>query len=416
MKLRFILWLSLALNLALAVSLFWKPRTATLPKSRLPAPAVVATNVETVFSSPAVSPSDAISFHWSELISDDLKIYRDHLLAFGCPRPTVRDIILGEINERFGPRRQALIAEVQTRFWDLVLRGGEQAVREEAVTPFLALKAEREQMIHDVLGVGFGSTEATMELNREFFQNTWSWLPEEKRDRLYALELKRQQELSDWTKAAGDFSQRQLTAEENQQLETIKKEFEDARNALFTPDEQEEFKLRQSNESLWASDMSGFEATPEEWKAVTRLRRDTEDAKLHLIYTDLSDQDRQKESAKLDATLAESLKQALGPERYAEYARANDEQFGTIFSVTQRYGLAKSVAVEAYDLRQSALSQAEQIRNNPDLGPDVRQKALTLLQRDTEQVLAKTLGETALLTYKEYGGEWLADLGRTGNK
>src|SRR5262249_15525966 len=156
------------------------------------------------------------------------------------------------------------------------------------------------------------------------------------------------------------------------------------------PDEQEEFKLRESNESLWASNLSAFDATPEEWKAVTQLRKEIEDEKLHLVYTDLSGEDRQKESAKLDATLAESLKQTLGADRYADYARANDAQFLSLYNVIQRYGLDKSVATEAYDLQQSAVTQADKLRNDTSLDPDVRQKALNLLQSDTEKALART--------------------------
>jgi hypothetical protein len=309
-----------------------------------------------------------------------------------------------------------LIAELQSRFWDLVLRGGEQAVRAEAVTPFLALKAEREQLIHDVLGVGFGSAEAAAQLNYENFQSTWSWLPKEKFDQLYALEQKRQQALSEWLKAAGDLSDRQLTAEENQRLEAIKQEFEDARNGLLTPEEQEESKLRQSTASLWASDTSYFEPSEAEWKSVARLLRDTVDAKLHLIYTDLSYEDREKESAKLDDAYTESLKQALGAERYAEFVRTHDAQFLSLYYVTQRYGLEKSVANEAYDLQQSAVAQADKLRNDASLAPEDRQKALALLQNDTEQALTKTLGDSVLATYKEYDGDWLSQLSRSGSQ
>jgi hypothetical protein len=207
-----------------------------------------------------------------------------------------------------------------------------------------------------------------------------------------------------------------LTAEENQRLEAIKQEFEDARNGLLTPEEQEESKLRQSTASLWASDTSYFEPSEAEWKSVARLLRDTVDAKLHLIYTDLSYEDREKESAKLDDAYTESLKQALGAERYAEFVRTHDAQFLSLYYVTQRYGLEKSVANEAYDLQQSAVAQADKLRNDASLAPEDRQKALALLQNDTEQALTKTLGDSVLATYKEYDGDWLSQLSRSGSQ
>jgi hypothetical protein len=343
-------------------------------------------------------------------MSDDLKVYRDNLLAIGCPRPTVRDIIKGEINERFAPRRQALLNDVESRFWDCVLRGGEQAVREEAVNLFLTMRTEREKMIYDLLGEGFGAAEAAERIERENFQSRFSWLAPEKRDRLYALEQKRLQELKDWTKTAPEFANRELTPEESQRLQAIRKEFEDGRNELLTPDEQEEFRLQQSNESLWAADLAGFEATKEEWKSVTQLRKETEEARQKLLYSDLSDDERQTTSAKLDEALGESLRKLLGAERYAEYARAGDDRFQGIYKVTQRYGLAESVAIQAYELQQSAMAQADKVRNDPGLAADARQKTLSALQQDTEQELAKTLGPTVLSTFKEYGGDWLDKL------
>jgi hypothetical protein len=411
MKQKFTLCISVTLNLALAAGMtFWlrKP-TSTAPHATSSPAAAAVTNAESA-GTPAASPPARTGFHWSQVMSDDLKVYRDNLLAIGCPRPTVRDIIKGEINERFAPRRQALLNDVESRFWDCVLRGGEQAVREEAVTPFLTMKTEREQMICDLLGEGFGAAEAAERMERENFQSRFSWLPPDKRDRLYALEQKRLQELKDWTKTAPEFANRELTPEESRRLQAIRKEFEDGRNDLLTPDEQEEFRLQQSNESLWAADLSGFEATKEEWTAVTRLRKETEEARLKLLYSDLSDDERQTASAKLNEVLGESLRKLLGAERYAEYARAGDDQFQGIYKVTQRYGLAESVAVQAYELQQSAMAQADKVRNDPGLAADARQKTLSALQQDTEQELVKTLGPTVLSTFKEYGGDWLDKL------
>jgi hypothetical protein len=411
MNQRFTLWISVALNLALLAGLVsWLQRSMPPEPHMTFLPAVAAvTNVESA-GTQTNSPPARTGFHWSQVMSDDLRVYRDNLLAIGCPRPTVHDIIKGEINERFAPRRQALLNDVESRFWDCVLRGGEQAVREEAVTPFLTMKTEREQMICDLLGEGFGAAEAAERMERENFQSRFSWLPPDKRDRLYALEQKRLQELKDWTKTAPEFANRELTPEESRRLQAIRKEFEDGRNDLLTPDEQEEFRLQQSNESLWAADLSGFEATKEEWTAVTRLRKETEEARLKLLYSDLSDDERQTASAKLNEVLGESLRKLLGAERYAEYARAGDDQFQGIYKVTQRYGLAESVAVQAYELQQSAMAQADKVRNDPSLAADSRQKTLTALQQDTEQALAKTLGPTVLSTLKEYGGDWLEKL------
>src|SRR5262249_35267466 len=150
--------------------------------------------------------------------------YRDNLLGIGCPRPTVRDIIMGEINETFAQRRQSLVAGVQDRFWDCVLRGGEMAVRKEAVGPFLELKSERQKLISDLLGGGFELADLDGQNQQTDFQQRFSWLPPEKQARLFAAEGKRLQELKDLAKTTGEFLEGQMTYEESRRLQTIRKE------------------------------------------------------------------------------------------------------------------------------------------------------------------------------------------------
>jgi hypothetical protein len=417
MKLRLILCLSMALNLALigGVVSRWGANPAPLTKEESTAPvAGERTNVEVLPGQTVVRTAWA-EFRWSDVMTNDLKIYRDNLLGVGCPRPTVRDIIMGEINENFAQRRQSLIAGVQSRFWDCVLRGGEMAVRKEAVGPFLDLKAERQKMISELLGGGFELPDADGQNQQADFQRRFSWLSPEKQSRLFAAEGKRLQELRELAKTTGELPDGQLSYEESRRLQAIRKESA-ARDDLLTPDEQEESRLRQSNESLWAADMSDFQASEQEWKTVTKLRMEAEDSRNGILYSDLSDEERRSAAEKVDAALTEALKDALGPERYAEYARANDEQFQGIYKVTQRYGLAENVAVQAYDAQQSAAAQAEKIRNDASLSPEQRQQALIILQKNTQQTLSTTLGEKVFSTYNEYSGDWLDKLGRNGNE
>jgi hypothetical protein len=415
MKLRFILCVSVALNLALVAGLASRrqPGPAS-PRIQTAVPPAVVGNISVETSSAQNDSQPArAEFHWNQVMSADLKRYRDNLLGIGCPRPTVRDIIMGEIDESFGQRRQSLLTDVQNRFWDCVLRGGEPAVREESVKPFLALKAERQKMISDLLGGGFDLPDAGGQTERADFQQRFSWLPPEKQARLFAAEGKQLQELRELAKTTDVVVDGEMTFEENRRLQMARKE-SNARSDVLTPEEQEESRLRQSNESLWAADMSGFEASEQEWKSVTRLRMEAEDARKGILYSDLNDEDRRNESEKADASLTEALKKTLGADRYAEYARASDDQFQGIYKVTERYGLAENVAVQAYEVQQAAAAQAGKIRNDASLAPDLRQRSLETLQRDTEQALAKALGEKVLSTYKEYGGDWIGKLGEAG--
>jgi hypothetical protein len=389
-----IIGVSVALNLMLLAGIFLS----------LKRPAAVAREARTVrppltdqhAAATEISPAAGLAFQWSQIASDDLKVYRDNLLAVGCPRLTVRDIILGEINERFGQRRKSLLAGVQSRFWDFAIRG-EMAVRNEWGQPISALSVEREKVISDVLGESYGLAEDDLQSRREVMHRGFSWLSAEKRDQLFALENKRQQNLDEWAKFVGQRPDGQLTAEDNARLQAIQKEFDDAKNALLTPEELEESRLRNSKESLWASSLSGFEPTKAEWQAVTGLLVDFDEAQ---SAGDGPDQSK----------LTQAIKEALGADRFAQYTLANNAQFQEVYNVTQRYGLTDDVAKQAYEVQQAAIAQAENVRLDPNLSQATRQAMLSAIQQETENTLSQTLGEKALSTYKEYSGRWLQEL------
>jgi hypothetical protein len=415
MNTRSVIGVSVMLNLALAAGVFLllkgPAERGTARRTTAAHPAAV---INTESRSPKTSPPGR-HFYWSELVSEDLKVYRDNLLAFGCSGPTLRNIILGEINERFGQRRRDLLAAMQGRFWDYAIRG-EAVIRNEWGQPIEALAAERQKMIDDVLGMNYGTTEAELQTDREVMQQQFAWLSAEKRDRLFALEQRREQRLEEWAKSVGRRPDGLLTAEDNARLQAVQQEFEDARKALLTPKELEESSLRSSKNSLWASSLSGFEATEDEWRAVTRLQNDFDEARRNLANPDLSDAERQQGQGGLQDALAQATQAALGPERFAQYEVANNEQFQEVYKVTQRYGLPENVAVQAYEVQQTAMTQAEEVRGDPNLSPEARQAALTAIQQETGQTMANTLGEKVFSTYQEYGGAWLNELNQGGNE
>jgi hypothetical protein len=238
-------------------------------------------------------------------------------------------------------------------------------------------------------------------------QRHLSWLPPEKRDQLVALEAKRQRRLEEST--AGPDASGQGTGELDARLQ---KELDEAREKLLTPEELAEFRLRASRTSLWAAGLSGFEPTEDEWRAVTRARIEFDDAQRKLFGAVLTPVERLKREGELQAELMQSLNAALGTERLAQYKIAIDAGFQEVFRVTQRYGLPDNVAFQAYEVRQAAMDQAQHVRDDPALSEQTRQATLAALQQETQRALAKTLGEKVLATYKEYGGDWLMELGR----
>jgi hypothetical protein len=235
----------------------------------------------------------------------------------------------------------------------------------------------------------------------------YSWLPAEKRDRLIALEDQCQREMMNW---AGSLVNGTPAPEDKDRPQKLLQELEQAKQQLLTPDELAELQLRESNEANWAGNLSGFEPTEDEWRAVTELRLKHAEDQRQLANPDLSNEQRTALQNGLQTDFDHAVESALGPDRYSQYQLANNEEFQAVRDVTQRYGLPDDIAAQAYQAQKDAVAAAGQVRNNPDISPDARQAALTAIQQETERNLAQILGPDVLPTYKEYRGDWITGL------
>jgi hypothetical protein len=420
MNLRPVLWISRVLNLCLVAVVVWLVRRHTaLDPKRSELPLARAETVQPVaeIQPKQSNPPTSAPFHWSRIASNDLKVYRDNLYAIGCPRSTVRDIIVAEINNRFEVRRQNLLASLQGRFWDFAIRG-EAAMRAEWGQPLEDLNTERQQMMHDVLGKDYDADETDGHVSLDSFNRRHAWLPAEKGEKLWALEQQQRRNrmtLDESMRGLSGLSDEQVGEEIPARVQAIDEEYEAARKELLTPEELEELQLRESEESHWAEGLSGFSPTEEQWQAVTKLRMAYREKMNELGGEPLGDDERKQRAEKLDNELKQSMKEVLG-EEYDHYQLASDGNFQEAQRVTQRYGLPNTLAEQAYQLQKNALAAADAVRGDATLSDDERQARLTALRQKTEHDLAQTLGDKVFSTYKEYAGAWLKTLNRSGTE
>ena len=101
------------------------------------------------------------SFHWSQLESEDYRVYAANLRALGCPEATVRDIIIADVNELYSRRVNELVAPVQSRFWELMANQEQfQKVVDEKGKELATLNMERKTLLQELLGKGSGRNKA----------------------------------------------------------------------------------------------------------------------------------------------------------------------------------------------------------------------------------------------------------------
>ncbi len=414
MKTGLFIGFSLVLNVALAAAIILSAKNRPVPARP---PAAGTSVADTIRQSPAPvddSPLPGLPFHWSQIASENLKIYRDHLRAIGCPEPTAREIIRAVINERFGAQRRNLLAPLEDRYWDMVMR--EELVRRQAIPQsewgreLTALAAERQRLIVDVLGSDALAAEAGQPTRRAALELRYAWLPQEKRDRLIDLEEKYQQQLVGWAANLGLRPYGASTDEDGNRLQEWQKEFDESEKQLLAPEELAELHLRESDAADWAGSLPGFDPSEDEWRAMTKLRSELDEGQSPPGGPELTEEERMARQSELQANFDRTLKEILGPDRFAQYELANNGQFQEVRNITQRYGLPDSVAMAAFEIQETALASARQVAENPDLSPETRLATLTSIQQEAERTLSGTLNAEVFSTYKEYSGDWLKDL------
>ncbi len=108
--------ISLAANLILAATVLWLARhtqTGAAGNSVVTHPNIdLAAAPVTAPLSAEPQPAPEKKLQWKQLESSDYRTYIANLKAVGCPKQTIRDIIMADVDGLYAPRRQQLIAQV----------------------------------------------------------------------------------------------------------------------------------------------------------------------------------------------------------------------------------------------------------------------------------------------------------------
>src|ERR1041384_2536872 len=103
MRRRVLLWLSLGVNIALALML---ARFASVPAKMAdasPPPPAPTADPSKIYKTNVVVRRQ--NFTWNEIESPDYATYIANLRAIACPEATIRDIIVADVNQVFARRR-----------------------------------------------------------------------------------------------------------------------------------------------------------------------------------------------------------------------------------------------------------------------------------------------------------------------
>src|SRR5436190_12521072 len=348
--------------------------------------------------------------NWASIESTNYQTYINNLRGIGCPEETVRDIILTDISKLFAKRRAALRAQLQPyKFWQT----GDALQNDYSSNPELQrqlqdLEKEQRALVKELLGVDYRTEMNRYWVDENYEERMYGFLPPEKQDQLKTLQAKyddMEQEI--YTRSKG-----MLLDEDQEQLRRIEKQREAELAQILTPQELEEYELRNSSTAnSMRAQMTGFQPSEEEFRKIFGIQKifDNEFNQAFDITDDAQAEIKARAQQQAQDALNDEVKKVLGNDRFAEYQRAQDPDYRTLAQVADRFDLSRDDVNRVYGMKQEAERQKAALDSNPNLTFEQRQAALAAIAKETERTVAGEMGGV-WKSYYRTAGTWLRNL------
>lgn len=392
------LGLSLVLNLGLAVGLGfeWAHRSANVANPAVPGrpPRAFVVQADAPI---APASSELAGLHWSQVESDEYPRYIANLRAWGCPERLVRDIVRADIEALFD--RRLPVSEVSgLPPWAGINR--RNAARRAHRQALVALAGEQRALLRTLLDLDDVHRLDEWRQARDFWIVV-GFLPEEQARAVFTLTLDCQDEIRLITERADGV----VLDEDRRQMWACFQRGQQALQARFTPAQFEEYRLRLGMDHLANLHLETLGLTGAEVREIARL--DAQRADPLREFVGAPPEHPGKEEAEREVAFARSLADFLGPERHAEYQRAQDSDYRDLFEFVRSTGLASETARRAFEVRTMAGEEADRIDADTALSLEAREQAREALYARTYARLVDVLGSEPTAAYVNDHGRWL---------
>jgi hypothetical protein len=348
---------------------------------------------------------------WRALESTNYVLYIENLRAFGCPEETIRDIIITDVAKLYARHRAELRRQLQPyKFWEPTDPVGGSAGSTEYQRQLRELDRAQRQLIRELLDVDLRAEMARYTNEGDYPERDYSFLPQEKQERVQSLaEQYDELEQDVYSRSRG-----LLVGADLEELKQIQRQRRAELASVLTPEELEEYELRRSDtaDNLRGS-LGAFRPNEDEFRRIFRLQRtfDLEFAQGFDNRDHAAMEARSRAAFQAGQALNSELAKTLGPERFAQYQRAQDGDYRALLQVTDRFDLPADVAAKVYNMKQAAEAIKAQVESNPNLTDEQRAQAIAGIAKQTQRSVAAALGGEVFNTYADNGGEWLGSLG-----
>ena len=401
MKLRVILLLvSLAVNGALVAALVGQfPALTHLGVEIAGAanPTAGSAQTKSTASETNAAASSATAQIWSLLrTNDDLPTMIARLRAAGFPPSVIRSIVAAEIGDRFVARRKELTAAQSVNpYW----KGQIFSSYDPKMTAALrALNREQSDLVKQLLGP---DASPASDLMHAVMAGRFGNLPPEKIDQLQSI-------LTDYGEMRSQIystTNGVMLPEDRTKLALLDKEQHVDLSALLTPQELEEYNLRNSSTaSQLRSQLALFNPTEDEFRAIFKIQQ-TLDDQFGSTMTMTMEQRRQYMEAQKQ--ILPQFQAVLAPDRFAAFQQAVDPAYQQINRLVARLDLPPETSTQVVALQKDIQQRAMSAQMARDATPDQRAAQLIVLNQEATAKLTQALGARGFEAYKANGGYWL---------
>ncbi len=336
---------------------------------------------------------------------DDLARLRDELRAVGLDEDSVRMVVAARVWKRYETRLKALQPPTDpNRPWwrnDEEQRGQTREQRELA----RQLGDERKAELESLLGKDPREADGNSWLARQY-----GYLPPEKREELQRLEQDYGDLANEFRREARGF----MLPADQEKLKFIEEEKRRDLASLLSPAEYADYEMRQSRTAQnlrWR--MTQMDATEAEFRTIFELQKEFDERFTEQDQSGGRTRTQEEWKVRNDAEKAmrAQIRDALGAERYADYVRAQDNEYQQLRGATKRFQLPPDTPNRVYALRDEVPKRATRIADDKTLSPDQKREGLRRLAEETRDRVRATLGSEAAQAYFANNGmQWVKQL------
>ncbi len=325
---------------------------------------------------------------WRDIESDDYPTYIRNLENIGCPRETIRDIVVADVNELFARRRATEVVSANHQWW---LPQPDPEAAQEAIEEKDALEAERRDLLTRLLGPHWDVTGTATEVPGSAITLDGPLLGElsaETKRTLREIEFRSREKLRLHAQSMREQG-REIDPAESAR---VARELREEMAKVLTPAQLEEYLLRYSdNADRLRRTLAGFEATAEEFRSLFRAT-DSIDLELAAL-AGATDPQSVKRRQELEAQRADAARSALGDGRNTYYQLSQDPVFQQARQAAESLGAPAETVLPLYQIAQETDRERRRILNDPTLTPDQQTKELAAVDQARMDFLRALLGD-----------------------